>query len=184
MTASITEKIIVYGPLIGGKQIRQVEKTARKVCRKSDGIVGRMLRGHWALVLFEKGTFDHHRYIKEVLPVALRYGNSKFGNSWTFQQDNRTAHTHQETQDWCSQHFSSFIDKDTLPVNSLDSNPLDYYIWDEFSQVINWNKMTSKSSLISEVKREVKKIRLYVVRESCSVWTNRLYRNEGNYLRG
>ena len=32
----------------------------------------------------------------------------------------------------------------------------------------------------------VKKIRLDVVRESCSVWTNRLYRmtqNDGNYLR-
>ena len=51
------------------------------------------------LVLFEKGTLNHHRYIKEVLSVALRYRNSKFGNNWTFQQDNGTAHTHQETQD-------------------------------------------------------------------------------------
>ena len=33
------------------------------------------------LVLFEKGILDHHRYIKEVLPVALRYGNSRFGNN-------------------------------------------------------------------------------------------------------
>ena len=32
------------------------------------------------LVLFEKGTLDHHRDIKEVLFVALRYGNSKLGN--------------------------------------------------------------------------------------------------------
>ena len=54
------------------------------------------------LVLFEKGTLHHHCYIKEVLPVALRYGNSKFGNKWTFQQDNGTPHIHQETQDWCS----------------------------------------------------------------------------------
>ena len=51
------------------------------------------------LVLIEKGTLDHHRYIKEVLSVALRYRNSKFGNNWTFQQDNETPHTHQETQE-------------------------------------------------------------------------------------
>ena len=51
------------------------------------------------LVLFEKGTLDHHRYIKKVLPVALRYGNSKFGNNWTFQQDDGTPHTHQETRE-------------------------------------------------------------------------------------
>ena len=31
--------------------------------------------------------------IREVLSVALRYGNYKFGNKWTFQQDNGTAHT-------------------------------------------------------------------------------------------
>ena len=33
------------------------------------------------LILFEKGTLSRHRYIKEVLSVALRYGNSKFGNN-------------------------------------------------------------------------------------------------------
>ena len=138
------------------------------------------------LVLFEKGTLDHHRYIKEVLLVALRYRNSKFGNNWTFQQDNGTPHTHQETQEWCFQHFPSFLDKDTWPANSPDLNPLDDCIWDKFAQAINWDKVTSKSSLIAELKRCVKKIRLCVVRESCSIWTNRLYRmtqNDENYLR-
>ena len=138
------------------------------------------------LFLFEKGTLDHHRYIKKILAVALRYVNSKFGNNWTFQQDNGTPHTHQEMQEWCCRHFPSFIDKDTWSANSPDLNPLDYCIWDEFARAINWDKVTSKSSLISELKRGVKKIRLDVVRESCSVWTNHLYRmiqNDGNYLR-
>ena len=121
------------------------------------------------LVLFEKGALDHHRYIKKVLLVALRYGNSKFGNSWTFQQDNGTRHTRQETQEWCSQHFPSFIDKDTWTENSPDLNPLDYCIWDKFVQAINLDKVTSKGSLIAELKRGVKKIRLDVVRESCSI---------------
>ena len=34
--------------------------------------------------------------IREALPVALRYGDYKFGNNWIFQQDNGTAHIHQE----------------------------------------------------------------------------------------
>ena len=69
--------------------------------------------GFALLVLFEKNTLDHHRYIKEVLSIALRYGNSQFGNNWTSQQDNGAPHTHQERREWCSQHFLSFLDKDT-----------------------------------------------------------------------
>ena len=81
--------------------------------------------------------------------------------------------------------FLIFLDMDTWPANSPDLNPLDYCIWDEFVQAINWDKVTWKSSLIAELKRGVKKIHLYVVMESCSVWTNRLYRmtqNDENYL--
>ena len=71
-------------------------------------------------------------------------------------------------------------------MNSPELNPVGYCIWDEFAQTINWNKMTSKSSLTSELKHGVKNIRLDVVRERYSVWTNHLYRitqNDGNYLR-
>ena len=77
------------------------------------------------LVAFEKGTLDHHRYITEVFPIALRYGNSKFGNNWIFQQDNGKPHTPQETQKGCSEHFSRFLDKSTWPANSPDLNPMD-----------------------------------------------------------
>ena len=27
---------------------------------------------------------DHRRYIDEILPVALKYGNEGFGDNWTF----------------------------------------------------------------------------------------------------
>ena len=82
--------------------------------------------------------------------------------------------------------FPIFIDKDTWPVNSPNLNLLDYCMWDESAQAINWDKVTLKSSLIAELKRDEKKISLDVVGEDCSVWTNRLYRmtqNDGNYLR-
>ena len=52
-----------------------------------------------ALVIFENGTVDHDRYINEVLPVALKYGNSIFGNDWTFQQDGAKPYFHEKTQE-------------------------------------------------------------------------------------
>ena len=69
LTGSITVKMIVYGPLIwrrGGK--KQQRKFAEKVMAWSEDVV--------PLVLFEKSTLNHHRYIKKALPVALRCGNS------------------------------------------------------------------------------------------------------------
>ena len=143
-------------------------------------------KGVSPLVIFEKGTVDHARYIKEVLPVALIYGNSVFANDWTFQQDGARPHTHEKSQEWCAQHFPSFIDKDHWPANGPDLNPLDYSIWDEFGQAMKWDLVTSKATLIAELKRAVRRIRQDVVFESCQSWTNRLYRlsqEKGNYLR-
>ena len=60
-----------------------------------------------------------------------------------------------------------FLDKDTGPADSPELNRLDYCNWDEFAQAINWSKVRAKSSLISELKRDTRKIRLNVVRESC-----------------
>ncbi|CAF1254278.1 unnamed protein product [Didymodactylos carnosus] len=134
----------------------------------------------------DKGTVDHVRYIQEVLPVALAYGNEVFGDHWMFQQDGAGAHKHQLTQNWCRDHFPSFITEDRWPANSPDLNPLDYSIWDEFVHAINWGKVTSKKTLIEELKRAVRKIRPKIVLESCNSWTVRLLnvcKNDGNYLR-
>jgi hypothetical protein len=37
------------------------------------------------LVILDKGTVDHERYIRDVLPVALKYKNDVFRDDWTFQ---------------------------------------------------------------------------------------------------
>ncbi|CAF2137240.1 unnamed protein product [Rotaria magnacalcarata] len=99
--------------------------------------LGACSNGISSLVIFEEGTVDHARCIKEMLPVALKYGNKVFDNDWTFQQDGATPHIHQLTQQWCQGHFPSFIEKDRWPPNSPDLNPLDHSIWD-------WNKIASK----------------------------------------
>ena len=104
------------------------------------------------LVIFDEGTLDHHQYIKQVLPVALKYGNK-----WTFQQNNARAHILHLTEKWWRDHFPSFIDKDHCPSNSRDFNPLDYSIWDELAEEMNWTQISTKQDLIDELRQATKK---------------------------
>jgi hypothetical protein len=140
-------------------------------------------KGVSPLVVFEDGTVDHDRYIKEVLSVALKYSNEMFADEWTFQQDDAKPHIHGKSQGWCTKHVSSLMDSDHWPPNSPDLNPFGYCIRDEVAQAIEWNAVTSKRTLIVEFNRAVEKVQQHVVFESCSSWTNRLYRlpqNKGN----
>ena len=143
-------------------------------------------KGVSPIVIFDEGTIDHVRYIREVLLVTLKYGNDILGTYWTFQQDGAMPHVYHPTQQWCKDNFPSFIDKDHWPPKSPDLNLLDYPIWDEHAYAVNWDKITLKNTLIIEVKRAVGKIRQQVVFESCASWTNRLYhisQNDGDYFR-
>ena len=70
--------------------------------------------------------------------------------------------------------------------NSPDLNPLDYSIWYELAHQVNWNAVTSKTTLINELKPVVRKVSPDVIFESCSSWTNRLYelsQGKGSYLK-
>ena len=160
-------------------------KQKRKFLQKVMVWLGACSQGVTPLVILDKGPVSHERYIKHVLPAALKYGNTVFGDDWPFQQDGATPHTHATTQQWCKDKFRSFLENDQWPQNSADLNPLDYAIWDEFVHQMNWNKVESRQTLIDEIKRAVKKIRAIVVFENCHSWTKRLYRlseNDFNYL--
>ena len=147
--------------------------------------LGACSMGITPLVIFEERTVDHAQYIKEILSVALDYGNTVFGSDWTFQQDGARSHIHHLTQEWCREHFPAFPNQCQWPRNSPDLNPLDYCIWTELAEAIKWEKVVSKKSLIEELKCATKLIRLEVVFESCDSWTSRLHRiskNNGNYV--
>ena len=88
--------------------IRQKRKSLQKVMVW----LGVCSKGVSPLMIFEKGTVNHHRYIREVLPVALKFGNDMFGNDWTFQQDGAKPHIHGNSQGWCANNFPAFINKD------------------------------------------------------------------------
>jgi hypothetical protein len=102
--------------------------------------LGACSQGVTPLVILDKGTVNHERYTKDILPVAFKYGNTVFGDYLTFQQYGATAHTHAFTQQWCKDNFPSFLDEDHWPPNIPDWNPLDYSICDDFVYQMNWNK--------------------------------------------
>ncbi|CAF5215756.1 unnamed protein product [Rotaria magnacalcarata] len=106
--------------------------------------LGACSKGLTPLVILDEGTVDHTVYIEKVLPVALKYGNQFFGSDWVFQQDGAKPHSHHLSQKWCRDNFPTFIEKDRWPPNSPDLNPLDYSIWDQLVNNINWNKVYSK----------------------------------------
>ena len=43
-------------------------------------------------MIIDEGIVDRSCYIKDVLPVALKYVNEVFGDKWIFEQDGADAH--------------------------------------------------------------------------------------------
>ncbi|CAM4824412.1 unnamed protein product [Rotaria magnacalcarata] len=123
-------------------------KQKRKFRQKVMVWLGACSKGVTPLVILDEGTVDHTVYIEKVFPVALKYGNQVFGSDSVFQQDGVKPHSYHLTQQWCRDNFPSFIGKHRWPPNSPDLNPLDYSIWDELVNTINWNKVQPKTTLI------------------------------------
>ena len=70
-------------------------------------------KGVSPVVVFNEATVDHARYIKEMLPVALKFGEKVFGNDGVFQQDDAKPrpHPHPQTQSTVQNISSSLISK-------------------------------------------------------------------------
>ena len=161
-------------------------KRKRKFPTKVMVWLGACSAGLTPLVILDKTSVNHQVFIKEVLPVALKFGNKMLGDNWIYQQDGATPHTPQLTQAWCARHLPSFISKDRWPANSPDLNPLDYCIWNELAEAMDWSQIKTKLTLIEELKRSIKKVKPEIVLESCNDFSKRLHRllqNDGRYLR-
>ncbi|CAF1459743.1 unnamed protein product [Didymodactylos carnosus] len=74
--------------------------------------LGACSKGMTTLVILDKGSVDHVKYIERVLPVAKKCGDEMMGNDWIFQQDNAPAHKDSETQQWCRDNLPSFIPRE------------------------------------------------------------------------
>ena len=156
-------------------------KCPRKFPQKAMVYLGVFSEGVTPLVIVGKGTVNREVYIDKVLPIVLSYGRNVLGDNLTFQQNGPKPHVHKKTQNWCCDHFPSFMDKGGWPTKSPDLNPLEYSIWDDFMNSVNCNRATSTKTIVSELKTTAEKFRQSLVFESYSSWTNRLYRmNQAN----
>ena len=78
---------------MGGKSCSKGDiRRKRKFGQKVMVWLGVYCKGVSPLVIFESDTLDHDRYIKKMLPVALKYANDVFGDDWIFQQDGAVTH--------------------------------------------------------------------------------------------
>ena len=76
-------------------------KQKQKFSQKVMVWLGACSKGITLLVILDEGTVDHSCYIKNILPVALKYSNEEvFGHNWTFQQNDANSHRHHLTQEW------------------------------------------------------------------------------------
>jgi hypothetical protein len=62
--------------------------------------LGACSKGLTPLVILDKRTVDHKRYIRDVLSVHVKYENDVFGGDWIFQQESATSHTQALIQQW------------------------------------------------------------------------------------
>ena len=136
-------------------------------------------------VIIENDSINADRHIEEILPIALEDGKKLLGNNFTFQQDGAAPHKDGKTQSWCQQHFPDFWRYGHWPPNSSELNPLDYCVWTELGEKMNWSRITNTQTLIDQIRQGVKKIRMDVVRRSITSWTKRVYQmlqHEGEYV--
>ncbi|CAF2156095.1 unnamed protein product [Rotaria magnacalcarata] len=120
--------------------------------------LGACAEGLTTPIILKNGTMDAKVYINKILPIALKCGDKMLGSNWTYQQDGAKPHTHHLTREWCGKHFPDFIRKERWPPNSPDLWPLDYSLWNEPGQCMNWDRITTKVTLIEEIKRSATKV--------------------------
>ena len=147
--------------------------------------LGACASGLTKLVVLEKGTINHEYYINKILPIALKCVNDMMGDNWMFQQDGASPHRHKKTQQWCKDNFPAFLPYDRWPANCPDLNPLDYSIWNELVQNMDWGQINTKSTLVRELKLAVLKISVEFLLHSIDNFTLRLRQiltNKGDYI--
>ena len=120
------------------------------------------------------------------MPFAKREGKRLFGHTrWVFQQDGATPHTANISQNWCTNNFHTFLDKNHWPPNSPDLNPLDYFYWNEVLKYIQIGSFTKHEEFKIKISEACGRVELEKIQKSVDSFTSRVRNVEnlkGNYL--
>ena len=80
--------------------------------------------------IFQKGLkVNTVEYLKVLeMPVLPWIHKVAAGRPHVWQQDSAPCHTSRKTQLWLSNNFINFVPPDVWPPNSLDLNPMDFFV--------------------------------------------------------
>ena len=101
------------------------------------------------LVIWDKTSANHHVYIKEVLPVALKFGNKMLADNWIYTNKTELHHI-------LKHGVHTLYPKN---IDGTNLNPLDYCIWNELVEAMDWSRIKTKLTFIEELKRSIKKVK-------------------------
>ena len=84
-------------------------------------------------------------------------------------------HTVDKAQKWCKKNFKFFIPRKKWPLNSPELNPLDYSIWNNMSNHVEYHKVKTINDSHREVEITMKKVDINCVREVIGAFLRRVY---------
>jgi len=104
----------------------------------------------------EKAKVNAKLYVDTSLPKLVADCKTLLPASFIIQQDSAPAHTARVAHDWIATNCTGFIGKHEWPPNSLDLNPLDYYVWGDMLE--HYDTFQPKPKSIDELKDALQSI--------------------------
>ena len=91
-----------------------------------------------------------------------------------WQQDLAPCLTSRKTQLWLSNNFIDVVLPDIWPLNLLDLNPMDFFVWSTIERCTNKIPCKTKDELIKRIKKEFKAMKKAQIVRACLRFRGRI----------
>ncbi|KFM74536.1 Transposable element Tcb2 transposase, partial [Stegodyphus mimosarum] len=93
---------------------------------------------------------------------------------YVWQQDSAPCHTSGKGTKWLSEIYYDFPSPNVWPPNSLDLNPMDYFVWGVVEKDANRTSSNTKAQLMYKVKTVFEALPRETVASACSRFRSRI----------